>query len=109
MKPEYNWLCRRNDLRTGKPSQSLFLIGQFQKVETPTLLMFAHRLVQHQENCPMRFIFIASNPLKERQSRVERTESHFRFGQLLDESVQKAPLGCSNTWEHPTFYLANRE
>ncbi len=37
-------LCRKNDLRTGNPNQSLFLIVQFQKVETPTLLMLAHRL-----------------------------------------------------------------
>ena len=37
-------LCRKNDLRTGNPPQSLFLTGQFQKVETPTLLMLARRL-----------------------------------------------------------------
>lgn len=47
-------LCRKNEFRTGNPSQSLFLIGQFQKVETPTLLMLAHRLFQRQENCPLR-------------------------------------------------------
>jgi len=81
------WLCRKNDLRTDNPSQSLFVIGQFQKVETPTLLMLEYRLFQRQENCPLRIMFIASNPLKERQSRVERTKSHPWFCQSLDKSV----------------------
>src|SRR4028119_2091760 len=31
-------LCRKNKLRTGNPYQPLFLIGQFRKVETLTLL-----------------------------------------------------------------------
>ena len=61
-------LCRKNDLRTGNPSQSLFPTGQFQKVETPTLLRLAHRLCQHQETCPLRTMFIASNPLKVRRA-----------------------------------------
>ena len=42
-------LCRKKDLSTGNPSQFLFATGQFQKVETPTLLRLAHRLCQHLE------------------------------------------------------------
>ena len=42
-------LCRKDDLRTGNPYQSLFLIGQFQKVETPTLWMLAHHVFQRLE------------------------------------------------------------
>lgn len=42
-------LCHKNDLRTGDPSQFLFLIGQFQKLETPTLLMLGYRLCQRLE------------------------------------------------------------
>jgi hypothetical protein len=42
-------LCRKNELRTGDPSQSLFVIGQFQKVETPALLMLGYRLCQRLE------------------------------------------------------------
>ena len=57
-------LCRKNDLRTGNPPQSLFLIGQFQKVETPTLPVLAHHLFQPQEACPLRTMFIASIPRK---------------------------------------------
>ncbi len=39
-------LCRKNDLRTGNPSQSVLVIGQFQKVETPTLPVLEYRLFQ---------------------------------------------------------------
>jgi len=49
--------------------------------------MLEYRLFQRQENCPLRIMFIASNPLKERQSRVERTKSHPWFCQSLDKSV----------------------
>lgn len=45
----YKKLCRKNDLRTRNPTQFLLLIGQFQKFETPILLMLAHHLCQHLE------------------------------------------------------------
>jgi len=39
-------LCRKNDLRTGAPLQSLFLIRQCRKFETRILSVLAHRLYQ---------------------------------------------------------------
>ena len=42
-------LCRKKDLRTGKPSHALLLIVQLQKVETPILPLLAHRLFSHLE------------------------------------------------------------
>jgi len=43
---ELERLCRKNELRTGNPSQSLFLIGQLRKFETRILSVLAHCLYQ---------------------------------------------------------------
>ncbi len=66
-----SWLCRKNDLRTGNPPQSIFLIGQLRKVETPTLPVLAHRMTQPLGLARVRIIFIASIPRNVRSSAVE--------------------------------------
>ncbi|MDZ4877984.1 MAG: hypothetical protein CLLPBCKN_007419 [Chroococcidiopsis cubana SAG 39.79] len=43
MPTAFDRLCRKNDLMTENPSQFLFVIVQFQKVEILALLMLARR------------------------------------------------------------------
>ena len=58
--------------------------------------MLAHRLCQRQENCPIRIMFIASNPLKVRRAVVNELNPIPGFVNRADVAVRKAPLGCSN-------------
>jgi hypothetical protein len=66
-------LCRKNDLRTGNPSQSLFLIGQPRKLERAYSTCASTSPLSMPWTCPKRSMFIASIPRNERPSSIKGT------------------------------------